>query len=274
MNRPFFISTSDVQRPKPTRLVALVASSLASFALVSVTYVGLVTLTIPENSIASTYKWLLLEHAPGPRIIIDSGSNGHHGIDAAERSKAFNIRAINVADNAGYSLVDRSRRILEFAKPGDVVIMPIEWQGYSDPDGDAGYARLSLELTTEYFWAQTPTERARRILTTPFPIVARAFWRNIRKRGSWEPPRPTSEAVHAMALRHVEAMLYSDGTGGWANGVSQGVAKEAIEGGMLQDHSRKPKGNAIGAGSGGIQAVARSQRERRQSHNHMANGRW
>ncbi|PDT64989.1 hypothetical protein CO683_35130 [Bradyrhizobium ottawaense] len=191
-------------------------------------------LTIPENGIASTYKWLLLEHAPGSRIIIDSGSNGHHGIDAAELTQAFNMRAINVADNAGYSLVDRSRRILEFARRGDVVIMPIEWQGYSEPDGDAGYARLSLELVTEYFWAQTPIERARRILTTPFPIVARAFWRNIRKRGSWEPPLLTSEAVHAMALRHVEAMLYSSGTGGWANEVSQGVAKEALEAGCFR----------------------------------------
>ncbi|MGY3387751.1 hypothetical protein ACVWW6_000342 [Bradyrhizobium sp. USDA 3311] len=234
MNRPFFISTSDVRQPIRPRLVALVASGLAGFAVVSFAYVASVMSTIPKNSIPSTYKWLLLEHTPGPRIIIDSGSNGHHGIDAGELATAFNMRTINVADNAGYSLVDRSRRILEFAKPGDIVVMPIEWQGYSDPDGDAGYARLSLELISEYFWVQTPIERVRRILTTPFPIVARAVWRNIRKLRSQSLSAGSVEAVHAMALRHVEAMLYSNGSGGWANDVSQGVTKQALAAGCFR----------------------------------------
>ncbi|MGY3393415.1 hypothetical protein ACVWW6_006006 [Bradyrhizobium sp. USDA 3311] len=213
MNRPFFISTSDVRGVNLRRPLALLAGVALSFAMATLAYVGLIMLTIPKNSIPSTYKWLLLEHTPGPRIIVDSGSNGHHGIDAGELANAFNMTAINVADNAGYSFVDRSRRILRFARPGDVVIMPIEWQGYFDPDGDAGYARLSLELITEYFWAQTPTERARRILTTPFPIVARAVWRNVRKQLSTPSPIEQTDGVHRAADRLTRAMLYSSGTG-------------------------------------------------------------
>ncbi|MFK4526799.1 hypothetical protein ABIF90_004780 [Bradyrhizobium japonicum] len=218
---------------------------LLGFVLTTLAYVGLVISTIPKNSIPSTYKWLLLEHTSGPRIIIDSGSNGHHGIDAGELTEAFNIPAINIADNAGYSFVDRTRRILKFAAPGDIVIMPIEWQGYFEPDGDAGYARLSLELITEYFWAQTPAERVRRILTTPFPIVARAAWRNMRKQRQASSPTQQSEAPHRAADRLTRAMLYSSGTGGAAPGDGFGrtptVSRDGCLGATIGPQRKLPR---------------------------------
>ncbi|MGY3581594.1 hypothetical protein ACVIGB_000334 [Bradyrhizobium sp. USDA 4341] len=244
MNPPFSTSTSRARNAESGKAAAFLGCVLIGFALATCIYVGAVLLTVPKNNIPSTFKWLLLECTTAPRIIVDSGSNAHHGIDADQLAKAFNLTAINVADNAGYSLVDRTRRILEFAGPGDIVIMPIEWQGYFDPDGDSSYARLSLELITEYFWTQTRAERVRRVLTTPFPIVARAVWRNIKKLRHPSPGISAPEALHSFSLRLEEALLYSGGTGGWAQGSSSGINEKALEAGCFRSTIGRREGGA------------------------------
>lgn len=67
-------------------------------------YVVFVSSQITRSDVPATYKWFLLSELPVSRLIIESGSNGHIGLDTDAISKALGMTAINVADNGGYDI--------------------------------------------------------------------------------------------------------------------------------------------------------------------------
>jgi len=84
-----------------------------------------------DGLISSSYKQFLLENTTSPRLIIESGSNAKYGIDSGLMSEALNISTINIADNAGVALRYKLLRVESYAKAGDIVLLPLEWQYYS-----------------------------------------------------------------------------------------------------------------------------------------------
>lgn len=73
---------------------------------------------------------------PGDRrLIIVAGSNGLFGINAAQLERETSYRAINAATHAGLSLKFTALTLLNLTRPGDIVLMPLEYDTYyrSDP---------------------------------------------------------------------------------------------------------------------------------------------
>jgi len=113
------------------RLVQVFLSGAAASVLVLASYAYVVDGQIPDTKVPSSYKAFLLQEVSKPKLIIDSGSNSHHGIDAGMISEALKINAINIADNAGYDIESKVTRIKAHAKKGDIVLLPLEWSYYT-----------------------------------------------------------------------------------------------------------------------------------------------
>lgn len=68
----------------------------------------------------------------GPRVLVVAGSNAMFGIDSRQLESFWNLPVINLAVNAGLGLpyiLDASRRA---ARPGDFILMPMEYALYLD----------------------------------------------------------------------------------------------------------------------------------------------
>jgi len=57
------------------------ASFVGAAALCLTAYTASVDNLVQTAEVPGTYKWFLLKEIPGPRLIIESGSNSHHAID-------------------------------------------------------------------------------------------------------------------------------------------------------------------------------------------------
>lgn len=78
-----------------------------------------------------SYHQLLLENIPAPRLIIDSGSNSRHNIEPEVLERELSIQTIVIADNINVPLEAKIFRIEKYARSGDVVLLPLEWQFYT-----------------------------------------------------------------------------------------------------------------------------------------------
>jgi hypothetical protein len=87
-----------------------------------------------EVFISHSYKQFLLQHAPGQRLIIDSGSNSFFGINSTLLEQQLGLLTINLADNAGYPLKSKLLRIEKYSHQGDIILLPLEWQYYTVTD--------------------------------------------------------------------------------------------------------------------------------------------
>jgi hypothetical protein len=105
-------------------LIGIAACSAALFILVD-------RLVMPDRDVAlMTYHEILLDQVPSPRIIIDSGSNSAYGIVPELIEAAFGQPTIVVADYAGVPIQAKIGRLEKYARAGDTVILPLEWQYY------------------------------------------------------------------------------------------------------------------------------------------------
>jgi hypothetical protein len=122
-----------------------------------------------EISISHSYKQFLLNHTQGQRLIIDSGSNSFFGIDSHLLESEFNLLTINLADNAGYPLQSKLLRIEKYSHPGDIVLLPLEWQYYSyETVPDVFLNNLLGNL--HYYHRNNPIQDIQQIWKTPFSI--------------------------------------------------------------------------------------------------------
>lgn len=130
-------------------------------------YVVFVSSQITRSDVPATYKWFLLSELPGSRLIIESGSNGHIGLDTAAISKALGMTAINVADNGGYDIEQKAARIAEHARPGDVVVLPLEWVYYSRQALTDDFVDNLPALNRDYFNSVGWRDRIKLALSLP-----------------------------------------------------------------------------------------------------------
>ena len=164
-------STVSIKEPAPRALVkhlmkfAVCMTGTIAFCLSA--YVMTVDRLVEQSAIPATYKWFLLKEVPGPRIIFESGSNSHHAIDTEFLGAELGITAINIADNAGYSLEDKVTRLETFARAGDVVVLPLEWSFYSREKLTDAYVGSIFSENRDYYWSMPVMKRVQRALSLP-----------------------------------------------------------------------------------------------------------
>lgn len=98
------------------------------------------------------YHEIILDYIPGPRVLIDSGSNTVHAIAPELIEAEFHRPALVIADNATVPLRLKIERLEKYAKPGDVIILPLEWRYYKTESISADFLdHITKEFSTYYF---------------------------------------------------------------------------------------------------------------------------
>lgn len=135
----------------------------AGFVAICIGYfLAVDTFAVPDRSLPRSYKQFLLEAAGDQqqRILIDGGSNSIYGIDAATMETSLGRLTLVLGDNAHYPLAHKLYRLQSQLKPGDLVILPLEWFHYTwgdsmpeiyvesilDPMGSNGFYYHNLPL--------------------------------------------------------------------------------------------------------------------------------
>ena len=214
-------------------------------------YAFAVDALVPRSDVPATYKWFLLQEIPGPRIIFESGSNSHRGIDTALVGEALGMTAINIADNAGYPLEDKITRLETFARAGDIIVLPLEWTHYHREKLTDNYVETLFTENRDYFRSMPTIKRIKRALSLPPEKVIS----EISKRKS-RPPLPAESP--AMEL-HNAALTHPTGHSSRANplGPGLGVAEQSCDDYIL---GKAPVRESIALGKNIKPALKRLQR--------------
>jgi len=150
-------------------VIAFPISLLAIFVLYAIFFQK--ALIYDQGKIPLSYKQLLLENTtPGNRIIFESGSNAHHSIDGETLEELTGHPVLILADNAGVYLPDKLSRLLHFTKPGDLIIMPLEWSYYTGQIHNE-HLQHSMSDASHYFHSLKSLEKLKRTLETPISVL-------------------------------------------------------------------------------------------------------
>ena len=177
-------------------LVGTTAMCLSAYTLT-------VNRLVQSSAIPATYKWFLLKEVPGPRIIFESGSNSHHAIDTDAVGEALGITAINIADNGGYAIEDKITRLEIYARPGDIVVLPLEWTFYHREKLTDNYVETLFTDNRDYYQSMPVIKRVQRALSLPPEKVIK----EIHKKKS----RPVRETESPAKDLFVAALTQSTG---------------------------------------------------------------
>lgn len=155
----------------PANIVKHVSQFLACLIGMTVVCLSAYALTVDrlvqDSQVPATYKWFLLKEVPGPRIIFESGSNSHHAIDTDAISTALGVTAINIADNGGYALEDKITRLETYARPGDIIVLPLEWVFYHREKLTDNYVETLFTDNRDYYRSMPFIKRVKRALSLP-----------------------------------------------------------------------------------------------------------
>lgn len=91
------------------------------------------------------------EQIKGPKIIIIGGSSSGIGIDSTMITAETGMPTVNLALHAGMPYDYYTELVERFVKPGDVVVMPLEFQRYGQK------IELSSDLAIQLFFSVDPT---------------------------------------------------------------------------------------------------------------------
>lgn len=143
------------------------ACLIGTTAVCLAAYTVVVESLVQTSAIPATYKWFLLENVPSPRVIFESGSNSHHAIDTDTLGEALGMTAINIADNGGFALEDKITRLETYTRPGDVVVLPLEWTFYHREKLTDNYVETLFNINRDYYRSMPVTKRVQRALSLP-----------------------------------------------------------------------------------------------------------
>lgn len=142
--------------------------SLFQVSLLTAAIIGLIFLGIgpdPDHYFAGSRLQLeLLKSTPSPRIILVGGSNVSFGLDAEMMEKALGVRVVNDGLHAGLGVVPL-RELQEYLRPGDVVIISLEYTMFASEDvmeGDLSFLSDWIEYSPRRIrylsdpWKQVP----------------------------------------------------------------------------------------------------------------------
>lgn len=129
--------------------------SLLQVTLLTAMLVALIFLAIrpdPDHYFAGSRLQLeLLSETPSPRIILAGGSNVSFGLDAELMQQKLGIPVINDGLHAGLGVAPL-RELLDHLRPGDVVILSLEYHLFSNTDameGDLAFLSDWIEYSPE-----------------------------------------------------------------------------------------------------------------------------
>jgi hypothetical protein len=111
--------------------------SLCCFLAMLAGYAALIDyFGITRPGVSAPYSQFLLESsgAVKGKVIVDSGSNSVHGIDTVQLSEYFQAPVLVTANTAGFPLGPKIWNLSRYLLPGDVLILPLEWNQYVYPD--------------------------------------------------------------------------------------------------------------------------------------------
>ncbi len=159
--------------------------TLIVFPLLLVAHFLLVDkLVIQARNTPYSYKQFLLQSLSPlqNKVIVTAGSNAIHGIDSSELSSYFNAPVFTYADNANYPIRSKILNIDKFSKPGDTLILPLEWHYITTNRLSKNYTSMlaDKELKLEFYYNNMPVIEKIRFIFTQYPlddIMSGLFWR-------------------------------------------------------------------------------------------------
>jgi hypothetical protein len=159
----------------PLRVLGAASSGAA---LLVALYVAIFVALVPRPTVPFI-KEIMLQYAPGPRIIFDSGSSAVYGIDVAAVGAALHRFGFIASDNGNVSPLDKAYRLERYARPGDVVVLPFEWIHYDAPEHlNLAYVEAATGFLSGYFRASPWPEKLRLIASLPLGAALRIMERN------------------------------------------------------------------------------------------------
>jgi len=133
-------------------LITFLTSMLVGALLAAVGSVGIYdALTRANRSIPFDHSKFLLEVVSGPRIIIDGGSSSMFGIAPDMIEHAFRRPVVDAADNASIPLIMKVHRIMQYARRGDIIILPFEWVYYTRSEMPSDFIDKTPDEYASYY---------------------------------------------------------------------------------------------------------------------------
>ncbi|MEM1153544.1 MAG: hypothetical protein AAGI44_05345 [Pseudomonadota bacterium] len=154
------------------------ASTVAVLLVLLLGYVIWVDrLIIPEPGIPGAYGQLLLESGAElqGKVVIESGSNSQYGIDPLVLSDYFRAPVLIVAVNANFPLRLKIQNLRHYLLPGDVLILPLEWNMYIDDDvltNDFIDVITADQLNASYYYHNLPSQQRIGFVLQQLPLQA------------------------------------------------------------------------------------------------------
>jgi len=196
-------SSVTVETLATRKLIKTVSTFVAGMVGTSLFCLGAYALTVDRlverSAVPATYKWFLLKEIPGPRIIFESGSNSHHAINTDAVGEALGRTAINIADNGGYALEDKLTRLETYTRPGDVVVLPLEWTFYHREKLTDNYVDTLFDSNRGYYQSMPLSKRVKRALSLPPATVISKLANQTSKSAPTESP---AQDLFISALTH------------------------------------------------------------------------
>ncbi len=91
----------------------------------------------------------------GPKVIILAGSNGLYSHRCETIEKEIGVPCVNASSTAGFGIDFHLEKVKEFARPGDVVVMPLEFGAYAADDETISNSAVNpfvIEYDRELLW--------------------------------------------------------------------------------------------------------------------------
>ncbi len=151
-------------------------------------------LGVPTNSSKWAYdiaqkKREIAAAIPGPRLLLSGGSNVTFGLSAQTIESETGMKTVNMGTHAGWDADYQKHWIEQTARPGDTVLLAIEYQLYVD--------RIGSEVHDDYILARDPDYFRQMPLLEKIDLATRLSWKrlqkglNIRRHGEASPrPHP------------------------------------------------------------------------------------
>lgn len=161
------INTPQTGRIETRTFLVFLAAAAGAMVISLLSYAMAVDRAVPDSVMPGTYKWFLLKETPGQRLVIESGSNSHHGLDAKRMSEELGLTTINIADNGGYDIEDKVARLERYVGAGDTVLLPLEWSYYYRDEVTDNYFEAIFAGNRDYFNTLGLKDKGKRALTLP-----------------------------------------------------------------------------------------------------------
>lgn len=143
--------------------ISLLHVSLLTAAIITLVFLGI--RPDPNHYFAGSQLQLeLIKNTTSPRIILTGGSNVSFGLDASMMQKALGVPVINDGLHAGLGVVPL-RELGEYLRPGDVVVISLEYSLFTSEDmmeGDLAFLSDWIEYSPDRIqylsdpWRQVP----------------------------------------------------------------------------------------------------------------------